>query len=69
MFTRLAFRQWVLWDENFTQLDIDSAAVGNLLGIGNCLRQLAAPPSNDITWVGQMELEVFQTHPLFVAQE
>ena len=69
MFARLALRQGVLWDEDLAQLDINIAAVGNLFGIGNCLRQLAAPPSNNVTRVGQMELEIFQAHPLFVTQE
>ena len=69
MFARLALRQGVLWDEDLAQLDVDSAAVGNLFGIGNCLRQLAAPARNDITWVSQMELKILEAHPLFITQE
>ena len=66
-FTNPTWR-WELWDQNLTKLNFNMAAVGDQSSIFHRLRVCRAPPRNNITRVGHMQLKIFQAHALFVAQ-
>ena len=60
--------RWEFRDENITEFDLHIAAVSDGFGVGNCLRIGCLPPRNNVFWRRQMQLKIFQAHPLFITQ-
>ena len=59
---------WEFRDENIAKFDFYVAPIGDGFGVGDCLRIGFLPPRDDVFWRRQVQLKIFQTHPLFITQ-